>query len=105
VLKNESYLQIINHRNYNPRTIEWITGLSGQWDADIGPGQYVGFALQSLEHPELIWKHGFEQEIDDHGRVLVLAVVSLPRRAELAHLEAAFEALCRERHLSLVVLW
>jgi hypothetical protein len=101
LLKDDSYLQIINHRNYNPRTIEWITGLSGRWDVQIGPREYVALALQTLEHPEMIWRHGFEQEIDDHGRALVLALVSLPRRVDLRHLEPAFEALCHERHLAL----
>ena len=66
-MKDDNYRQIINHRNYNPRTIEWITGLAGRWDASMGPDEYVEFALESLERPERIWKHAFEQEIDDHG--------------------------------------
>ncbi|MDQ6803916.1 MAG: restriction endonuclease [Actinomycetota bacterium] len=102
LLKDRSYLRIINHRNYNPRTIEWITGLAGRWDTNVRPDDYVAFALHTLEHPELIWKHAFEHEIDDHGRALLLALVSLPRRIPLSHLESAFEALCRERNLSLV---
>jgi hypothetical protein len=101
LLEGDAYLEIINHRNYNPRTVEWITGFSGRWDEPIEPRDYVPFALQTLEHPELIWKHGYEQEIDDHGRAMVLALVSLPRRVHLQPLETAFEALCRARGLSL----
>lgn len=101
LLKGEAYLRIINHRNYNPRTIEWITGLAGSWDRDIEPRDYAAFALRTLGHPELIWKHAFEQEIDDHGRALVLALISLPRGVALRDLEFAFDALCRERGLSL----
>ena len=100
-MKDDNYRQIINHRNYNPRTIEWITGLAGRWDASMGPDEYVEFALESLEHPERIWKHAFEQEIDDHGRALVLSLVSLPRRVGLQHVESAFESLCRVRGLTL----
>lgn len=101
LLKDEAYLQIINHRNYNPRTIEWITGLAGRWDDEIKARDYVAFALRTLEHPELIWKHAFEHEIDEHGQALVLALVSLPRGVALSHLEPAFDALSRERGLPL----
>jgi hypothetical protein len=54
-----------------------------------------------LDHPELIWKHAFEREIDDHGRALLLVLASLVRLAEVAHIEAAFDALCRQRGLAL----
>jgi len=101
LLVKKGYQRIIYHENYNPRTIELITGLAKRWDDSVTPDSYVDYAVRTLEHPALIWKSAFEQEIDDHGRALVLALVSLPRRVSLEHLESAFVALCRERGLLL----
>jgi hypothetical protein len=101
LLVKKGYQRIIYHENYNPRTIELITGLAKRWDDSVTPGRYVDYAVRTLEHPALIWKSAFEQEIDDHGRALILALVSLPRRVSLEHLESAFVALCRERSLAL----
>lgn len=101
LLVERGYEQIIHHPNYNPRTIELITGLAKRWDDTVAPDNYVEYALRTLERPTLIWKAAFEQELDDHGRALVLALVSLPRDISLGHLESAYVALCRERGLSL----
>ncbi len=101
LLVDKGYKRIVDHPNYNPRTIELITGLTKQWDRALKPTGYVEYAVRTLEHPTLIWRAAFEQELDDHGRALVLALVSLPRRVSLAHLETAFVALCRELDLSL----
>ena len=101
LLQDEAYLKIVDHPNYNPRIIEWITGLAGSWDGDTAHGDYVAFAIRTLDHPELIWKHAFDREIGEHGRALVMALVSLPRGVAVAHLEHAFEVLARERDLAL----
>lgn len=70
----------------------------------LGPDEladYVAFAVDVLDHPELIWKHAFEHEIDDYGRALLLVLASLARPTEIEHVEAAFDALCRQRGLTL----
>jgi Restriction endonuclease len=101
LLVEKGYERIIYHANYNPRTIEMITGLAKRWDETVTPDNYVEYAVRTLQHPTLIWKSAFERELDDHGRALILALVSLPRNVSLEHLESAFVALCRERNLSL----
>lgn len=101
LLVEKGYEQIIRHANYNPRTIELISGLAKRWDDAVTPDNYLEYALRTLDQPTLIWKSAFEQEFDDHGRALMLALVYLPRDVALEHLEAAFVALCRERNLPL----
>jgi hypothetical protein len=101
LLVDDAYERIIDHTNYNPRVIEWITGMGGR---KLGPREvddYVTFAVDILDHPELIWKHAFTNEIDDYGRVLVLVLASLARPTEIERVEAAFDALCRQRDLTL----
>lgn len=98
---DDAYERIIDHSNYNPRIIEWITGMGGRM---LGPGEladYVAFAVDVLDHPELIWRHAFEHEIDDYGRTLLLVLASMARPTEIEHVEAAFDALCRQRGLTL----
>jgi len=101
LLDERSYRRVIDHRNYNPRTIEWITGLAGHRLTTEELGRYVDFAVDSLNHPERIWRHAFEREIDDHGRMLLLALATLPNGTALTHLEQAFAAVCRVAGLSL----
>jgi conflict system STAND superfamily ATPase/restriction endonuclease len=95
------YKKIISHRNYSPRTIELITGLAKRWDESVTPDSYLAYALNTLQHPTLIWKSAFERELDDYGRALALVLATLPRRTGLTPAEAAFGALCDKRELPL----
>ncbi len=101
LLDGRAYERIIDHRNYNPRTIEAITGLAGSDRPLPAADAYVDYAVHVLDHPELIWKHAFEREIDDHGRAMLIALAALPARCPLEALERAFESMCSERDLSL----
>lgn len=101
LVTDEAYGRIIDHPNYSPRTIEWITGMSGHDLQARELANYVDFAVDALEHPERVWQHAFEREIDGHGRALLFALASLPERVELDHLGRAFEEVCRVSHLSL----
>lgn len=100
LLADRAYESIIDHPNYNPRTIEWVTGLSGHHLEDRELARYVDFATESLDHPDRIWKHAFEHEIGEHGRLLIFALATLPPSVELEHLEQAFEELCRVSDLT-----
>ncbi len=45
LLVEKGYEQIIYHANYNPRTIEMITGLAKRWDESVAPDNYVDYAV------------------------------------------------------------
>lgn len=51
LLKGEAYSRILNHRNYNPRTVEWITGMAGPWGQEVTSANYIDFATDALSHP------------------------------------------------------
>jgi hypothetical protein len=92
VLSNRAYERVIDHPGYNPRTIEWVTGMAtGHRLSGAELAGYVTFVVESLSHPERIWKHAFEREIDASGRALLFALATLPPSVELEHLERAFE--------------
>jgi hypothetical protein len=59
LLKDDQYLLVVEHHNYNPRVIEFMTDpfLLG----DIAPEEYVAAFVRNLNNPEIIWLHAFDR--------------------------------------------
>lgn len=72
IYKNKRYRNIINHRNYNPRLIRYITD-SGRF-ADLKKEEYWPTISALLNNPAKVWENPFEAQHDDFGRSLVLLV-------------------------------
>lgn len=70
LLKGKSLLQIINHKNYNPRIIETIT--KKDLFETIPPDKFYKTFLEFLENPESIWGHIFEHQITPLARFVLL---------------------------------
>lgn len=58
ILKNHNYIKIIDHKNYNPRIIEYMTKLLPK---DIIPQEYFSKFIQNLNNPENVWKEAFNK--------------------------------------------
>lgn len=73
IYEDKRYRQIISHKNYNPRLINYVTdaGRIGNMEADV----YWNFVLKSLNNPADIWDNPFVAQQDDFGRAIVLLVV------------------------------
>lgn len=100
LLKDRAYEAIIDHNAYNPRQIEWITGLSGHQLTVEDNADYVGFAVKALDDPARIWRHGFEVQLDDTQRALLLAFASMPDRVDQEDLDRAFQGFCEQAQIS-----
>lgn len=85
------YWQIIKHRNYNPRLIEFITDCSNA--QNVEPERYTEFILHTLNNPSLIWEHAYEYQIDDYCRFLLLTLFSLPTGIKSCFLQSSYN--CR----------
>jgi len=72
------YRLIVQHRNFNPRLISFITDADRL--ADVSASNYWDTISASLENPADIWANPFEAQQDDFGRAIVL-LVTLERRA------------------------
>lgn len=71
--KNKRYIDIIRHRNFNPRLISYITDPAR---LDACPSHnYWDFIIQSLKNPSQVWANPFEVQQDDFGRAIVRLVV------------------------------
>ncbi len=57
IRKNKFYRKIIEHRNFNPRLIEYITTPDNL--TEIESSQYLEFINDKLENPNLIWETPF----------------------------------------------
>jgi len=90
ISRSDAYISVIDHDNYNPRLVEYITGLSSHRLTDQDRAEYVSFARAALDEPSLIWRHAFEHQLDDRQRAMVIALASMPSKTVLADLAAAF---------------
>ncbi|MEV4536270.1 ATP-binding protein [Asanoa sp. NPDC049518] len=97
LFENESYLRLIDHPHYNPRLIEYVTGLASRKISVLENAEYVKFALETLDNPDLIWRRAFEQQLNDDCRDLLIALVSMPGAATPRDAKVAYEALAKAR--------
>lgn len=73
IFLGKKYIDIIDHRNFNPRLISYLTDaarLNG-----IRSNDYLRFIDSSLKNPRAIWDHPFVAQQDDYGRAMTLLVV------------------------------
>ncbi|SJN52657.1 Uncharacterized protein y4cD [Sphingobacterium faecium PCAi_F2.5] len=86
---NKNYLKIINHKNYFPRLIEFITN-HHNFDVDYY-NTVDEFIFKNLDNPSEIWKMAFERQLEDEDRFLLLSLFSFAQKS-VSHskLEKAF---------------
>ena len=64
--------KIVDHPNYNPRVVEWMT--DGFRLQDIKPNAYADEFLSGLRNPKQLWDTAFRTHIDDKCRHLLFAL-------------------------------
>ena len=72
IYEDKNYKKIIKHNKFNPRIIEFITNKE---NFNIEPENYFTYMKNSLDNPKDIWKNSFENQADEHIRMLVALVV------------------------------
>lgn len=84
--------KIVDHRNYNPRIVEWMTDAIrlGQ----VKPQDYPKAFLSALANPTKLWEVAFKNHIDTACRHLLITLFfSSPYRDEIPALREAFDSL------------
>jgi len=82
---------IIDHENYNPRIVEWMTDVLGT--EDIAPEDYPAAFIETLDNPTQLWDKAFSKHITTPARHLLIALfLSGPQGAEVETLRTLFEA-------------
>lgn len=72
IYEHERYKLIIDHQNYNPRIIEFITNYDRLYN--IQSQEYWTYIQNILNNPEEIWKQVIENDIDEIAKYLLFAI-------------------------------
>lgn len=82
---------IIDHENYNPRIVEWMTDVLGT--EDIAPADYPVAFIETLDNPTQLWDKAFSKHITTPARHLLITLfLSGPRGTDVETLQTPFEA-------------
>lgn len=79
---------IINHSNFSPRSIEFIT--SKDVINDFESDEFIKFIYENFNYPHDIWKHAYSEQISEDERFLLNTLISFGDFSELEDLEPAF---------------
>lgn len=87
--ENRNYVKVIEHRNYSPRLIEFLTSRK---NLVISENDYDNFIFQNLNNPHEIWKSAYENQLENEERFLLMTMLTLGgSNIALYDLENAFE--------------
>lgn len=70
---NKRYKAVVQHGNFNPRLIAFIT--DSHKIVDIEAKGYWDYVIATLQNPQDIWRGVFENQLDAMGRLIVALVV------------------------------
>jgi energy-coupling factor transporter ATP-binding protein EcfA2 len=80
---------IASHENFSPRLIEYVTRENNY--RGVAPTQYYSYIIQQLKAPHEIWRHAYEQQINEYDRFLLTTLFSFGEATTQKFLESAFE--------------
>ena len=89
IKENKNYFKIIDHKNFNPRIIEFVTNMIRLKDVNID--DYFNFIFNNLNNPSEIWKYPFENQTDVYSKFFLMTLFSLDKSSEEI-LEKSFDA-------------
>lgn len=90
LLSQQRYRKIIDHPNFSPRIIEWMT--MGMGRASVTPSQFADEFVANLDNPNRIWEHAFESHLTSEARCLLHVLATMPQRVDFDDLEIAWNA-------------
>ncbi len=91
VYKDRRYRDIIKHRNFNPRLIEFITDIDR---VHVEPSEYWDHILRTINNPKDIWNDCFKVQNNAFVRNLVLLTVFNGGRIAEEDLRLSYRHLC-----------
>jgi GTPase SAR1 family protein len=94
IVDKRRYWTIIQHANFNPRLISFITDLS-RFEG-VPPSDYWGYIEETLQNPVDVWDHVFSSQLTDWSRLTVLLVVFAGGSIEEGRLRSCYESLSSE---------
>jgi hypothetical protein len=90
IVTQRSYRSIVDHDNYSPRVVEWMTTALGT--AGVTGADYPKLFLENLDNPARVWTHAFDTQIGVAARALLLVLATMPENTDITGLEHAWRA-------------
>lgn len=75
IKQNRGYLKIVNHKNYNPRIIEYVTQEHNY--RTVPSEDYLQYFMAKLDNPEDVWKDEFRNRLGTSDRIFMNTLYSL----------------------------
>ncbi len=91
LLADRFYKEIVQHKKFNPRLIDWLS--SFQRVKSVPYKSYQSFVRDLLADPAEIWRHAYEQQISDAARSVLLALYSYTGKCGPDALRRAFQSI------------
>lgn len=91
LLAERFYKEVVHHKKFNPRLIEWLSSFRRL--KDVSAEGYRDFVRRLLADPSEIWRHAYEQQISDAARSVLLSLYTHDGSCSPNVLETAFETL------------
>ncbi|MBM9613509.1 restriction endonuclease [Desulfobulbus rhabdoformis] len=89
IIKNTKiYLDIVKHKNFNPRLVEFIT--TDELIEDSNDKEYLELVRYYLDHPSEIWHSAFENQLNNENRWLLQTLFTHGGSCEESVLEESF---------------
>lgn len=89
IQRDNNYFKIINHKNYNPRIIEYVTKKNNY--ELINSNEYFSYIEKKLDNPEDVWRDEFENRLKVEDRIFMHVLYSLTNNyINISYLEESF---------------
>lgn len=75
ITENGNYWKIIQHKNYNPRLIEFFTDSKNT--VNLPKNKYFGFVINNLENPEEVWQFAYSEQFATEDKLLLHSIFTL----------------------------
>jgi adenylate kinase family enzyme len=72
---DKRYKKIINHKNFNPRLIEFITDIKKIQLGQIEAKNYWKYIVEKLDNPQDVWQKAFDKDSDEFNRIIVILTI------------------------------
>jgi hypothetical protein len=91
ILLDDFFLEVVAHKNFTPRLIEWLASAARL--RDIPSAAYREHIRGLLENPQAIWSHAFNHQISAGARNVLLILYTYSFHCGLRDLQPLWDSL------------
>jgi len=90
LVQKDVLLNIVDHKNYSPRIVEWMADLKNVLDC-VG-AEYTKRFLDTLANPSDLWRHAFLNHLTPASRGVLMVMMTFQSNVDMADLKEAYES-------------